>query len=134
MTVTDLKAEAAARPETWSPKIVAEVNGAMVKVARLEGQFVWHDHAGEDEAFLVLKGSLRIEYEDRPAVTLNPGDLHVVPRGVRHNPVADEECLIALIEPASTAHTGAEVTPLTRSLEEQRTGSISPRDGGRAPR
>ena len=120
MTVRNLPQEAAARPETWSPLIVGEVSGTAVKVARLHGEFVWHDHAGEDEAFLVLKGSLRIEYEDGPAVTLREGDLHVVPAGARHNPVADEECLIALIEPMATAHTGSEVTVRTKSLEEQR--------------
>ena len=69
MSVVDLAREAAARPDTWSPRIVADVSGTAVKVARLEGRFVWHDHAGEDEAFLVLRGSLRIEYEDREPVT-----------------------------------------------------------------
>lgn len=117
--VINLAAEAAARPETWSPRIVGDVSGTAVKVARLAGAFVWHDHESEDEGFLVLKGSLRIEYEDRPAVTLNAGDFHVVPRGVRHNPVADEECLIALIEPMTTAHTGDEVTARTKSVKEQ---------------
>ena len=120
MTVRNLTDEAAARPETWSPLIVGEVGGTAIKVARLHGQFVWHDHADEDEAFLVLRGALHIEYEDRPAVTLRAGDLHVVPAGVRHNPVADEECLVALIEPMETKHTGDEVTDRTKSLEEQR--------------
>lgn len=119
MTVTNLPAEAAARPDAWSPRIVAQVSGTAVKVARLGGRFVWHDHAGEDEAFLVLRGQLRIEYEDRADVTFGPGDLHVVPAGVRHNPVADAECLVALIEPLTTAHTGDETTARTRSLAEQ---------------
>ena len=120
MSVVDLAREAAARPDTWSPRIVADVSGTAVKVARLEGRFVWHDHAGEDEAFLVLRGSLRIEYEDREAVTLGPGELHVVPAGARHRPVADEACLVALIEPMTTAHTGAEVTSRTRTIAQQR--------------
>ena len=117
--VVNLEAEAAARPDTWSPRIVADVSGTLVKVARVEGDFVWHDHAKEDEAFLVLKGELTIRYEDRDDVILGPGDLHVVPAGVRHNPRARGECLIALIEPKATAHTGDVVTPRTRSLAEQ---------------
>ena len=120
MSVVNLEAEAAARPDAWSPRIVADVSGTAVKVARLEGRFVWHDHAGEDEAFLVLRGRLRIEYEDRAPVTLGPGELHVVPAGVRHRPVADGACLVALIEPMTTAHTGAEVTARTKSLADQR--------------
>lgn len=119
MTVTNLAAEAAARQDTWSPRIVAQVSGTAIKVARLEGRFVWHDHAGEDEAFFVLRGQLRIEYEDRDDVTLGPGDLHVVPAGVRHNPVADDECLVALIEPMTTAHTGDVVTARTKSVAAQ---------------
>ena len=120
MTVRNLPEAAAARPGTWSPLIVGEVSGTAVKVARLEGRFVWHEHADEDEGFLVLKGALRIEYEDRPHVTLHEGDLHVVPAGVRHHPVADEECLVALIEPMTTAHTGAEATARTKRLADQR--------------
>ena len=120
MSVVNLEDEAAARPDTWSPRIVADVSGTAVKVARLEGRFVWHAHADEDEAFLVLRGSLRIEYEDREDAVLGPGDLHVVSAGVRHCPVAEEGCLVALIEPMATRHTGDEVTWGTRSLEEQR--------------
>ena len=130
MSVRNLPEEAAARPETWSPLIVGEVSGTAVKVARLHGAFVWHDHAGEDEGFLVLRGRLRIEYEDRPHVTLEAGDFHVVPAGVRHNPVAAEECLIALIEPMATKHTGDEVTPLTKSLAVQRDDRCQPAPSG----
>lgn len=122
MDKADLKALAAARPETWSPFVVAEISGTMVKVARLHGEFVWHDHAGEDEGFLVLDGALTIRYEDRPDVRLRAGELHVVPRGVRHSPFAEEECLVALIEPAETAHTGDVESPLTRGIDEQRRG------------
>ena len=119
MSVTRLEEEAAARPDLWSPRVVADVSGTLIKVARVRGGFVWHAHANEDEAFIVLRGTLTIRYGDRPDVTLAPGDLHVVPAGVRHNPQADEECLIALIEPAATAHTGKAVTPLTRTLADQ---------------
>ncbi len=119
-SVVNLERAATSRPDPWSPLIVGQVNGTAIKVARVEGEFVWHDHAGEDEAFLVLKGELTIRYEDRPDVALGPGDLHVVPRGVRHAPRAAAGTLIALIEPATTAHTGDVASPLTRSLEEQR--------------
>lgn len=117
--VVDLRAAAEALTETWSPRVVAQVNGQLVKVARLEGEFVWHDHAGEDELFLVLAGRLEIRFEDRPAVVLGPGEMTVVPRGVRHNPLAATPTLIALFEPMATAHTGEVVTPRTRSLAEQ---------------
>ena len=102
----------------WSPRVVGQVNDQLIKVAKLEGEFVWHKHDDADEMFLVVSGSLRIQYEDR-TVFLQPGDLHVVQRGVMHNPVADEECRIVLIEPASTKHTGDLVTERTKSLEEQ---------------
>ncbi len=115
----DLAAAAAALGDLWSPRVVARTNGQLVKVARLKGEFVWHDHAAEDELFLVLAGELTIQFEGRPEVRLGPGQMYVVPRGIRHNPVAVEECLIALIEPESTAHTGDVVTARTRTLAEQ---------------
>ncbi len=102
----------------WSPKVIGSVNDQLLKVAKVKGEFVWHAHDGQDELFYVVKGSLRIEFEDG-AVILDQGDFLTVPSGVRHNPVADEECWLLLIEPASTKHTGDEVTPLTRSLDEQ---------------
>ena len=105
--------------ETWSPRVVAQVNDHLLKVARLEGEFVWHAHEGEDELFLVLKGRLRIQVEEGGEVTLGPGEAFVVPAGTRHNPIADGECWIALLEPASTRHTGDVVTERTRSLDEQ---------------
>lgn len=91
--------------EHWSPRIVAELNGQHVKVVKLEGEFVWHHHEAEDELFLVLKGRLRMQFRDRE-VTLGPGELIVVPRGVEHRPVADEEAHILLFEPAGTLNTG----------------------------
>lgn len=118
-TQVDLLAAAAALTETWSPRVVARVNDQYVKVARLHGRLAWHAHDGEDELFLVLRGQLRIEYRDRPAVELAAGSLHVVPRGVEHNPVAEDECLIALVETVGTLHTGHVQTPMTRSLAEQ---------------
>ena len=89
----------------WDPKIVAALNGQEVKLTRLKGEFVWHHHAEEDELFLVLKGRLRIELRDG-AVTLDPGEMVVVPRGVEHRPVAEEEVELLLFEPAATLNTG----------------------------
>ena len=91
--------------ETWSPRIVAELNGQHVKLAKLEGEFVWHSHAGEDELFLVLSGRLAIELRER-TVVLDPGELFIVPRGVEHRPVAQGEVHVLLFEPASTRNTG----------------------------
>ncbi len=110
--------ELAAVTEHWSPRVVARLNGQFVKVAKVQGEFVWHDHAGEDEFFLVLKGELRIDFEDG-SVTLREGECCVVPRGVRHRPVAPDECWLALFEPAETAHTGDVDDPRRRSVEEQ---------------
>ncbi|HEY3600197.1 MAG TPA: cupin domain-containing protein [Paraburkholderia sp.] len=103
----------------WSPKVVAQVNNQHVKVAKLRGEFVWHSHQDEDELFYVVRGNLRIEYEDGHAVHLSEGSIHVVPRGVRHHPVADEECWIVLVEPVSTKHTGEVQSPLTKTLAQQ---------------
>jgi mannose-6-phosphate isomerase-like protein (cupin superfamily) len=109
---------AAALTEYWSPRVVAELDDSYVKVAKLKGTFTWHAHDQEDELFFILKGRLRIELESG-AVELSEGDTFVVPRGVRHNPVADEECHVMLIERKTTLHTGSVTTDQTRSLEEQ---------------
>ena len=116
---TNLLAAAGALTEHWSPRVVAQVNDQYVKVAKVHGQLAWHAHAEEDELFMILQGRLRIEYRDRAAVELAAGDIHVVARGVQHNPVADEECLIALIETVTTRHTGDVVVARTRTLDEQ---------------
>jgi mannose-6-phosphate isomerase-like protein (cupin superfamily) len=91
--------------EHWSPKIVGELNGQHVKLVKLLGEFVWHHHDEEDELFLLVKGRFRMEFRDR-SVTLEEGEFIVVPRGVEHRPVADEEAHILLFEPASTLNTG----------------------------
>jgi mannose-6-phosphate isomerase-like protein (cupin superfamily) len=119
--VISLAAVAQKLPGFWSPRVVAEVDDFYVKVAKVKGELAWHHHEGEDELFLVLKGTLRIEMEDR-AVRLEAGELFVVPKRVRHNPVADEECHILLFERKSTAHTGDVVTDRTRSIREQLEG------------
>jgi len=115
----DLDAEFARLTDYWSPRVVARVNDQYVKIAKLRGEFVWHAHAEEDELFLVRRGRLVIRLEDG-AVTLEPGQCAVVPRGVRHNPMAAEECWVVLVEPVATRHTGDVVVEgRTRSIEEQ---------------
>lgn len=117
-TPINLQDELAHVTELWSPRVVAQLNGQFVKVAKVKGEFLWHHHEAEDELFLILKGSLLIEFEDE-AVTLREGECLVVPRGVRHRPVADQECWIVLFEPAATAHTGDVASERTRSIAEQ---------------
>ena len=104
--------------EFWSPRVIGEVNDTYIKVAKLHGSLAWHSHEEEDELFLVLKGRLRIELEGS-TVELGEGEMFIVPKGVRHNPVAEEECQIMLIERKSTLHTGTVTTEKTRSLAEQ---------------
>ena len=91
--------------EPWSPKIVAELNDAYVKVVKLEGEFVWHHHDDEDELFWVVSGRLRMELRDGEVI-LDPGELLVVPKGVEHRPVAEGETHVVLIEPKTTLNTG----------------------------
>lgn len=100
-------AEALSRFSThWEPKIVGELNGQQVRLAKLKGSFMWHAHEEEDELFLVLKGSLDLEFRDH-TVTVNEGEFIIVPRGVEHFPVAKEEVHVLLFEPASTVNTGS---------------------------
>jgi len=89
----------------WSPKIVGELNGQHVKLVKLKGEFIWHHHDNEDELFYVVKGALRIELRDT-TVTINEGEFFIVPRGVEHKPVAEEEVHVMLFEPMSTLNTG----------------------------
>ena len=112
------KAAAAALAEYWSPRVIGELDESYMKVAKLLGTFGWHSHDDEDELFLVLDGRLRIELETG-AVELEQGELFVMPKGTRHNPVAAAECLILLIERKSTLHTGNQVTERTRSIAQQ---------------
>jgi mannose-6-phosphate isomerase-like protein (cupin superfamily) len=98
--------------EPWQPKIVGELNGQQVKLVKFQGPFVWHHHQQEDELFLVAKGRFRMEFRDRQ-VWLEEGEFLIVPRGVEHRPVADEEAHVLLFEPASTLNTGNVVNDLT---------------------
>ncbi|MEJ2240197.1 MAG: cupin domain-containing protein [Gemmatimonadales bacterium] len=89
----------------WHPRVVGELNGQLVKLAKLQGEFVWHQHELEDELFLVVKGSLTIRLRDRD-VDLQEGEFFVVPKGVEHQPIAEEEAHVLLFEPTSTVNTG----------------------------
>lgn len=91
--------------ECWSPKIVGEINDSYVKLVKLKGEFVWHLHEKEDELFLVVKGKLLIKLRDRD-IKLREGEFFIVPRGVEHMPVADEEVHVLLLEPKTTLNTG----------------------------
>ena len=98
--------------DQWSPKVIADLNDSHVKLAKVQGEFVWHRHAEEDELFIVVRGELIIQLRDGQ-VTLGPGELVVVPKGVEHRPVAREEVHLMLIEPKATRHTGDVVTDRT---------------------
>jgi len=103
----------------WTPRVIGRVNDQYVKVAKLLGELVWHAHDEEDELFLIVYGSLRIQLEGDREVSLAPGQFYVVPKGVQHNPVADEEVGIVLIETVTTAHTGSVQSDRTVPIERQ---------------
>ena len=96
----------------WNPRVVGELNGQHVKLVKFQGEFVWHHHAQEDELFLVVRGTFRMEFRDR-SVTLKEGDFIIVPKGVEHRPVAELEVEVMLFEPAQIRHTGNVESPLT---------------------
>ncbi|MCE9574016.1 MAG: cupin domain-containing protein [Deltaproteobacteria bacterium] len=105
MRVVNLAETFARFSDHWSPKIVGELNDCHVKLVKLVGEFVWHAHAAEDELFLVIAGTLRMRFRDREEI-VRPGEFVIVPRGVEHMPVADEETHVLLLEPKSTVNTG----------------------------
>lgn len=98
----------------WDPKIVGELNGQHVKLVKLLGEFLWHHHDNEDEMFLVVKGKLLLKFKDED-VELNEGEFYIIPRGVEHMPVAEEEVHVLLFEPISTLNTGNEISEKTVS-------------------
>ncbi|MCR9074712.1 MAG: cupin domain-containing protein [bacterium] len=106
---------------TWTPHIIAELNGQQVKLAKLEGEFTWHDHADEDELFLVLTGRINMQMRDEDGQQheqiVEPGEIIVIPRGIEHNPIADPGTSVLLFEPAATKHTGDKV--LERTVVDQ---------------
>jgi mannose-6-phosphate isomerase-like protein (cupin superfamily) len=113
MNRVNLAEKLAAFTDYWNPRIIGQLNGQQVKLVKFRGAFIWHQHEAEDELFLVVKGRFRMEFRDR-AVDLDEGELLVVPRGVEHRPVADEEVHVLLFEPASTVNTGSAGGELTR--------------------
>jgi mannose-6-phosphate isomerase-like protein (cupin superfamily) len=102
----------------WSPKIVGDLNGQQVKLVKFQGPFVWHHHDAEDELFLVIQGRFRMEFRDH-AVELEEGEFLIVPRGVEHRPVADEEVSVLLFEPATTLNTGNTIGELTAATPDR---------------
>src|SRR5579872_3060250 len=119
MSVINIAAALETVAELWSPKIIGRVNDQYIKLAKAKGRLAWHKHDDEDELFQVIKGRLVIELEGGRSVTLNEGEMFVVPKGVMHNPIAEEECWMLLVETVSTKHTGDVVTPLTKTIEQQ---------------
>ena len=104
----------------FSPRVIGEVNDMYVKVARIKGEDIpWHHHINEDELFYVIKGKLYFEVEGRKPFVMQEGDMFIVGRGIEHRVSAKEECHIMLFEKKTTAHTGAIVTDITRSIEDQ---------------
>ena len=97
----------------WHPRIAGELNGQHVKLAKLKGEFVWHKHEEEDEMFLILEGHLRVEFRDH-SVELDKGEFIIVPKGIEHRPVAENECSVMLFEPAGAINTGDKKDELTR--------------------
>ena len=98
--------------EKWTPKIIAQMNNTLFKVVHIEGDFTWHDHKETDEVFMVMEGSMRIDFRDGQ-VTINQGELYVVPMGIEHKPYAENLCKVLLIEPAGTVNTGESGGELT---------------------
>ena len=105
MSVVNIAHKFSLFSDTWTPRIVGELNGQLVKLARLEGEFEWHSHDDEDELFLVISGRLELHLRDS-VVEISQGEFYIVPRGVEHKPVASEGTEVLLFEPATTLHTG----------------------------
>ncbi len=117
MNKINLKQKFSLFDEYWTPKIIGELNGQYVKLAKVKGEMVWHKHDKEDELFLIIKGSLTIKLREKD-VELNEGDVFIVPKGVEHLPVAKDEVHLLLFEPKSTAHTGNVKSHLTKDKIE----------------
>jgi len=115
---TNIESALAKVTQHWSPQVIGFVNDQYIKVAKVKGELMWHSHADEDEMFMVVYGVLKIQLEDRDVI-LQPGEFCVIPKGIRHNPVALEECGIVLIETVTTQHTGKEISDRTVPIEKQ---------------
>lgn len=107
--------------EYFSPKIIGEVNDVYIKVAKVKGEDIpWHNHKNEDELFYILEGNLLFEIEGEKAFSMKKGDLFIVKKGINHRISATEECKIMLVEPKQTAHTGDVQSPITKSIDQQK--------------
>ena len=104
--------------EYWKPKVIAEMNDYQFKIVKIEGEFVWHDHHDTDEAFIVIEGSMSIDFDDGSSVDIDEGEMYVVPMGVRHRPRADAECSVMLVEPKGVVNTGDADSELTAPNDE----------------
>jgi len=110
----NLKEKLSLFSEHWSPKVIAEMNDYQFKLVKIQGDFVWHNHADTDEVFIVIEGKMRIEFEDE-TVELSEGEMYVVPKGAEHKPYAEEECKVMLVEPRGVVNTGDAEDDLTAS-------------------
>ena len=117
MTKVNLREKLSSFSDQWSPKVIAEMNDYQFKLLKIEGEFVWHEHSDTDEAFIVIEGSMRIEFEDG-SIELDEGEMYVVPKGVRHKPCADSECRIMLVEPKGVVNTGEAESDMTAPNDE----------------
>ena len=109
--VINIKNKLSQFSDYWGPRVVAEMNDYQFKLVKVKGEFVWHEHPDTDETFIVIEGSLNIEFRDGK-VTLEKGEMYVVPKGVEHKPVADKECQVMVIEPKGVINTGDEESDL----------------------
>lgn len=105
MKVINLEEKFSQFSDHWNPRIIGELNGQNVKIAKVQGEFVWHNHTNEDELFYIIKGSLKIDFEDGER-KINAGEMIIIPKGIEHKPIAEEEVWIMLFEPQSIKHTG----------------------------
>lgn len=110
--VINLKQKLSKFSECWSPRVIAEMNDYQFKLAKFDGEFVWHDHKDTDEVFLVIEGAMSIAFEDK-TVELNEGEMYVVPKGKKHKPIAKNECHVLLVEPRGVVNTGENEGALT---------------------
>ena len=118
MEVVNIKEKFTLFTDQWSPKIIGQLNGQDVKLAKLEGEFVWHDHKNEDELFYIIEGTLSIEFRDK-MVTLEEGEMLIIPKGIEHKPIAKEEVWVLLVEPSNIKHTGDVKHELTKESFER---------------
>lgn len=118
MEVIKLKEKFSLFDEQWTPKSIGNLNGQAVKIAKVQGEFIWHDHKDEDELFYIIKGTLNIEFRDK-TITLKEGEMTIIPKGVEHRPFCEDEVWLMLFEPQSIKHTGDVEHELTKHTVEK---------------